>query len=39
LVNDNQAAEPSLEIEMDLVGDVELPDELDNKGLAAHDSV
>jgi hypothetical protein len=39
VVNDNQAAEPSLEIEMDLVDDVDLPDELDNDGLAARDSV
>jgi hypothetical protein len=39
LANDNQAAEPSLEIEMDLVDDVELPDKLDNDGLAASDSV
>jgi len=39
LVNDNQAPAPSLEIEMDLVDDVDLPDELDSDGLAAHDSV
>ncbi|MBV9577113.1 MAG: hypothetical protein JO057_00835 [Chloroflexi bacterium] len=39
LVNANQAAEPSLEIEMDLLDDVDLPDELDKDRLAAHDLV
>ena len=37
-VQDNQAAELPLEIEMDLVDDVDLPDELDNDGLVARES-
>ena len=39
LVHDTQATEPPLEIEMDLVDDVDLPDELDNAGLVARESV
>ena len=39
LVHDPQATEPPLEIEMDLVDDVDLPDELDNAGLVARESV
>ena len=38
LVQRNQAAEPPLEIEMDLVDDAELSDEHDNEGLAARES-
>ena len=38
LVQRNQAAEPPLEIEMDLVDDADLPNEHDNDGLRAHES-
>jgi hypothetical protein len=38
LVHDTQATDPPLEIEMDLVDDVDLPDELDVAGLVASES-
>jgi hypothetical protein len=39
LQQDNRTMESPLEIEMDIVDDVELPDEHDNAGLATHESV
>jgi len=38
LVHDTQATDPPLEIEMDLVDDVDLPDELHDAGLVASES-